>query len=49
VFHSQQLMESLLSTTKNRITGRVVKFCRPEPAGKSVAISTLVVGLLYEV
>ena len=44
MLHSQQLMESLLATTKNRITGRAVKFCRRKPA-----ISALVVGLVSEV
>jgi hypothetical protein len=32
MLHSQQLKESLLATTKNRITGRAVKFCRRQPA-----------------
>jgi hypothetical protein len=49
MLHSQQLKESLLATTMNRITGRAVKFCRREPAVLSGAISTLVVELLYEV
>jgi len=46
---SQQLNESLLATTKNRMTGSAVKFCRREPTDWSGAISTLVVELLYKV